>query len=569
LTRFNSYLPMGGSLPEAVWLSRHRFLVGFTWLHAVVISLSGMIFQSRWELSIASLFDNESVLHAFVECWIVFVCAAFASWQRLGRSARATCVGFGLMSSSAIMVHLSGGYIEFHFHFFVMIVFLALYQDWIPFGLAIVFVALHHGVVGILWPEDVYNHAAAIASPWTWAGIHAAFVLSAALGSVIAWRFNETAYAWTRQILDAASNGIFGLDGDGQVTFVNPAACKLLGLTENRVMGKQIVAILPGLGAQRLVPGGAGCTLLSPFTHGRAQSTNDGLFWRADGTSIPVDYESSPIVERGHVTGVVVSFRDISQRKKLHDLNRSNAELEQFAYVASHDLQEPLRMITSYTNLLAKRYAANFDDDAKEFMGYITDGAKRMQILINDLLAYSRVGTKGKAFAPVDMESELMRTLAVLQIAIAESGATVTHDPLPAVSGDDVQMGQLLQNLIGNSIKYRGKQSPSIHIACERQENYWRFSVRDNGIGIDPKFAEHIFVIFQRLHNKEEYAGTGIGLALCKRIVERHGGKIWVESQIGQGATFYFTLPTDGEPTETHKASTAAGQLFSGSAAHG
>lgn len=540
-------LPTGGSLPEAVWASRHRFLVILTWLHALLISLSGLVFQSRWELSLDGLFESDSVLHPFAECAIVVVCAALAGWHGLGRSARATCVGFGLMSCSAIMVHLSGGYIEFHFHFFVMIVFLALYQDWIPFGLAIAFVALHHGVVGILWPEDVYNHAAAIASPWTWAGIHAFFVLSAAVGSVIAWRFNETAYAWTRQILDATGEGIFGLNTQGRLTFVNPAACRMLGLTESHAIGKQVFEILPYVGAQKTVPGTPGCSIHRPFADGRTQAVSDGLFWRNDGSSLPIDYVSAPIMERGQVTGVVVSFRNISQRKRMQDLNRSNAELEQFAYVASHDLQEPLRMITSYTNLLAKRYAPQLDDDAREFMNYTVDGAKRMQILINDLLAYSRVGTKGKEFAPVDLESALMRTLAILQIAISESNATISHDPLPVVSGDDVQIGQLLQNLVANAIKYRNDHSPKIHIACEQQQGHWRFSVRDNGIGIDPKFAERIFVIFQRLHTKENYPGTGIGLALCKKIVERHGGKIWVQSQLGQGATFFFTLPMETE----------------------
>lgn len=558
MTNWRTYLPMGGSLPEADWANRHRFLVGLTWLHAVLISLSGLIFQSRSELSFDALLDSNSVLHSFFECWIVFLCAALASWRRLGRSGRATCVGLGLMACSAIMVHLSGGYIEFHFHFFVMIVFLALYQDWIPFGLAILFVALHHGVMGVLWPEDVYNHAAAIGSPWTWAGIHAFFVLSAAVGSVIAWRFNETAYAWTRQILDATGDGIFGLNSDGRLTFINPAACRMLGLDEEQTIGKRIAEILPHTGSQKIVPAMPGCLIHAPFTEGRAQVVNDGVFWRSDGSSLPVDYVSSPIIERGQVMGVVVSFRNISQRKKMQDLNRSNAELEQFAYVASHDLQEPLRMITSYTNLLAKRYASQLDDDAREFMGYTVEGAKRMQLLINDLLTYSRVGTKGKEFTPVDMESALMRTLAVLQIAIAESGAAITHDPLPMVSADDVQMGQLLQNLIANAIKYRNDRRPAIHVACEPQQGFWMFSVRDNGIGIDPKFAERIFVIFQRLHTKEDYPGTGIGLALCKKIVERHGGKIWVTSQLGEGATFYFTLPMQTAPAEAQPPGAAA-----------
>jgi len=225
------------------------------------------------------------------------------------------------------------------------------------------------------------------------------------------------------------------------------------------------------------------------------------------------------------------------------NLARSNKELEQFAYVASHDLQEPLRMITAYTTLLAKRYQGKLDKDADEFIAYAADGAKRMQGLIQDLLTYSRVGTKGKEFALTDCESVLQTILTGLKAAIDESGAVVTHDPLPTVMADAGQIGQLLQNLIGNGVKYRNSMAPQIHVSCRRNGSEWIFSVRDNGIGIDPKYGEKIFVIFQRLHTRQEYEGTGIGLAVCKKIVERHKGRIWVESRLGQGATFYFTIP--------------------------
>jgi len=230
-------------------------------------------------------------------------------------------------------------------------------------------------------------------------------------------------------------------------------------------------------------------------------------------------------------------------QKSEADLRRSNADLEQFAYVASHDLQEPLRMVTGYVALLAKRYQGKLDQDADEFIGFATDGAKRMQGLIQDLLTYSRAGTRGKELAPTDCQSIVAETLRALQPAIGESAATVTHDPLPTVMGDASQLGQLFQNLIGNAIKYRDSKPPVVHLSCKQEGGSWLFSVRDNGIGIDPQFAEKIFVIFQRLHTREEYKGSGIGLAVCKKIVERHGGKIWVESELGKGATFYFTLP--------------------------
>jgi signal transduction histidine kinase len=229
-------------------------------------------------------------------------------------------------------------------------------------------------------------------------------------------------------------------------------------------------------------------------------------------------------------------------QQRIADLQRSNSELEQFAYVASHDLQEPLRMITGYTQLLAKRYKGRLDPDADNYIGFAVDGAKRMQALIEALLNYSRVGTRGKPRARTDCEAVLRSTLAGLQLAIEQSGAVVTHDPLPNVMADANQIGQLFQNLIANAIKFRNSEAPRIHISSKQKSDAWLFSVKDNGIGIDRQYAERIFVIFQRLHTRDEYAGTGIGLAICKKIVERHGGTIWVDSESSKGATFYFTL---------------------------
>ena len=229
-------------------------------------------------------------------------------------------------------------------------------------------------------------------------------------------------------------------------------------------------------------------------------------------------------------------------KQQAQELARSNAELEQFAYVASHDLQEPLRMVASYTQLLAKRYQGKLGADADDFIFYAVDGANRMQKLINDLLAYSRVGTRGKEFEPVNCCQVLEQALNNLQVTIKGCGAQVTHDPLPTVMADPTQMIQLFQNLIGNAIKFHGEEPPRVHVSVQSKADEWVFSVCDNGIGIDPQYYERIFVIFQRLHGKQEYSGTGIGLAICKKIVERHGGRLWVESPPGSGATFYFSL---------------------------
>lgn len=274
----------------------------------------------------------------------------------------------------------------------------------------------------------------------------------------------------------------------------------------------------------------------------------------------PVEVKAALELRKAIINIVLRQADELAQLA--HDLERSNAELKKFAYVASHDLQEPLNQVANYVQLLEMRYQNQLDEDANEFITFAVEGVSLMQTLIDDVLAYSRVDMQGIEFELNDVEKALHQALANLRTRIAESGAVITHDPLPTVLADSTQLMQLFQNLIGNAIKFRSEQSPEIHVGASRLEDAWLFSVRDNGIGIEPQFGDRIFIIFQRLHTRDEYPGTGMGLAICKKIVECHRGRIWVESELGQGATFYFTIPLGGRERERRNGRKTKNNLF-------
>jgi light-regulated signal transduction histidine kinase (bacteriophytochrome) len=272
---------------------------------------------------------------------------------------------------------------------------------------------------------------------------------------------------------------------------------------------------------------------------------------RDDGIDFPVEIGLSPLESPEGIL-ITSAIRDITARKKAEErlvemvgeLKRSNDELQEFAYVASHDLQEPLRMVASCTQLLAKPYKGRLDSNADEFIAFAVDGSNRMQAMIQDLLAYSRAGSNGKVVRNISIEGTHKIALANLRAVITENDAVVAYDSLPAMTADDVQLTQNFQNLVGNAIKYRGTAAPRIFISAEKKAaDVWLFSVRDNGLGIEVQYLDRIFVLFQRLHGREERVGNGMGLAICKKIVERFGGRTWVESQLGKGSTFCFTVP--------------------------
>jgi len=351
-----------------------------------------------------------------------------------------------------------------------------------------------------------------------------------------------------RGLLEAAPDAMVVVNPSGEIVLLNVQAEKQFGYSRDELVGQKIKRIIPEGFAERLI-----ADALRSAEDALAQQIGTGVeinARRKDGSEFPIEIMLSPL-ENAEGILVTAAIRDITTRKKaeaqlvqkIEELNRSNEELEQFASLASHDLQEPLRMVASYTQLLSRRYKGKLDSDADEFIGFAVDGANRMQRLIQDLLIYSRVGTKGRELLDVSSDAALEQALKNLRHAIEESGAIVTHDPLPMVLADEMQLTQLFQNLIANAIKYQSPGAPKIHISAVLNSwKKWVFSVQDNGLGIEPQYFERIFGMFQRLHKREEFVGTGIGLAICKKIVERHGGKISVESQFGEGSTFYFTL---------------------------
>ncbi|MGD0449474.1 MAG: PAS domain S-box protein [Candidatus Bathyarchaeia archaeon] len=348
---------------------------------------------------------------------------------------------------------------------------------------------------------------------------------------------------YSRSLIEASLDPLVTISKEGKITDVNMATEDVTGYTREELIGSDFSDYFTE-------PRDARAGYQKVFTEGLVKDYPLAIRHKS-GKITDVLYNASIYRNpQGDIQGVFAAARDVTERNAMENeikqtmekLKQSNSELEQFAYVASHDLQEPLRMVASYVQLLERRYKGKLDTEADEFIAYAVDGANRMRGLIEDLLTYSRVNRLGKPFEPTNVESTLDIVLLNLKASITENNALVTHDKLPIVMADGGQLVQLFQNLIGNAIKFHGKESPHVHVSAQDKENEYMFSVQDNGIGIAPEYFDRLFKIFQRLHTREEYPGSGIGLAVCKRIVERHGGRIWIESQVGKGSTIYFTL---------------------------
>jgi PAS domain S-box-containing protein len=528
LTRhLGAVVPHGDELPESQWQARHRALMWLLHAHIPVIFVLSLGFdQGFWQ----AVLDGGTVTF--------FAVLAQLRWG--GRRAQAFIVTVGLLSCSALVVHITSGLNQSYFHFFVMVAALSLYEDWFPFGIAVVYVLVQQGITAEIVDYDKAN------SPWRWALVHSAFVGALSLVCLATWRASERDRAAFRTLVESLEEGVVMIDRAGGLVAANPSATRILGVDPAEVLADETElewTVVDGDGVpmrRREIP-----LLRTAFTGEPQVGVTLGLRnkhggstrWLAVSTRAVEDDPDGPYT-------VVVSFTDITEEREAADaLERSNTELQQFAYVASHDLSEPLRMVSSYLSLLRRRYHGRLDADADEFIDYAVDGAARMRALIEGLLAYSRATRDTEPAEPVELALVAADVLRSLAAAMIEASAQVELDDLPVVLGNRRQLEQLLQNLIANALKFRSDRARVWVRAEDSGNGMAQIAVADGGIGIAPENREHVFEMFQRLHDRETYEGTGIGLAICRKIVERHGGRIWVDEREGGGTVFRFTLP--------------------------
>jgi PAS domain S-box-containing protein len=540
-------LPEGMELPRATWQARHRFILWVIAGHALALPAFG-------------LYRGWGPGYSLGEPLVVALLGLLASLPAFSRRARAAFAALALVTTSAILVQFSGGAIEAHFHYFIVVALVALYQDWLPFLLAIVYVAAEHGIIGSLVPEWVYAHQAGVDEPWKWALVHAVAILGECVALLAFWSSAEQAKARSDIVLESAGEGVVGLDGEGRITFANPAAGILLGRDPDDLVGHDMRSFVPGIGNLRGPPRSA---------------PNEDTLLTPDGARIPVEWTLTPTASRDSraAIGAVLVLRDISERHAMEEqlrqhrlnleamverrtaqLSEANRELEAFSYTVSHDLRSPLRSIDGFSRILLAKHAKHLPEDARAMLETLSRGAIRMGDLIESILALSRLSRVELKRGPVDLTAMGRSILHELQEKEKHRRVEWTVEEGLHAHGDAGLLRLALQNLLQNAWKFTGRTA-NARIALRRAaapDGQEAFVVEDNGAGFDMDLAKDLFQPFQRLHAASQFEGTGIGLATVSRIVKRHDGSISAEAEVGRGARFIFSLgreTEEGPPT--------------------
>jgi PAS domain S-box-containing protein len=554
--RLRHVFPQGRPLPDDVWQRRHRGIVVLLWLHVIGLACFGML-------------GRYGVIHSISEAGLVAIAALVAAMPGRNRRFRAGAASVGLVTASAILVHLSGGYIEMHFHFFVALIIISLYQDWVPFLLAIGYVVLEHGLFGMLDPASVYNHPDGWIHPWKWAAIHGVFVLAASIACLTNWRLNEAARAHTELILASAGDGIFGLDLRGSITFANPAAAKLLGWDIVELINRPLSTILYAIKSSGAKAAGASHPIIAALREGTIQQAADDIFWRKDGTQLPVEYTSTPIREGRAVVGVVVMFRDITERKRVQELQiakeaaeAANRAKSTFLAHMSHELRTPLTAILGYSDLLLLQAQLQGDESVNSDIERIQGAGKKLLTLINNILDLSKIEAgKTELYLETFAVSKLIEDVVGTIRPLAEQNANILKvhcgEDIGCIHADLMKLRQVLLNLLSNAAKFTENGVITLEVSEEwinnqspptngnLDEAFVVFRVSDTGIGMAPEEQQSLFQEFSQVDGwiARKYGGTGLGLALSRRLCKLMGADIDVLSAPGQGSTFTVRLP--------------------------
>jgi PAS domain S-box-containing protein len=532
-----------------VWRRRHLGLVILLWLHAVAVAIVAIV-------------RGYTLAHSLFEAGVLVLFAAAASNPRLGRRLRSMASVAGLVSASAVLVHLSSGNIEMHFHFFVMVVLIGLYQDWVPFLLAIGYVVIHHGTIGVLDPGSVYNHPGAIAHPWLWAGVHGAFILGESVASMIAWRLFETAHGQAQSILESAGEGIFGVNTDGTVTFANSAAASMLGMKPEEMVGAAMYPVTHGM-VEISAEAKANCAIHAAFREGTAQHEVKDVFTKKDGSTFPVEYTTTPIEERGRIMGAVIAMRDTTVQQQLEEQLRQAQKMEavgQLAGGVAHDFNNILGVIINNAEFLSEDLQRG--EARSEDVDEIRKAGERAAKLVSQLLSFSRK----EVLNPVvlNLNESVTEMEQILQRTLRES-IELRFDLAPDLwrtELDPSQVEQVVLNLAvnaGDAMPEGGRLTVQTR-NVEVDEEFSRLhpglapgrsvclSVTDTGLGMTPEVRQRVFEPF--FTTKPRGSGTGLGLASVYAVVNRVGGYVGVYSEPGVGTSFTLYFPaSDAEET--------------------